>query len=258
MAADYSRTRKYASGRKRPRQRRRLARFVLLVLTVSVAVLLLRSRLFVVREIQVVGNSEKRANDVVAMSGLTLGMNIYEVNQEKIRGNLSADLYVELVGVQIELPDTVILEIRERTPCAAVNCAGVILLIDQEGVILERTSHLPQDENIIVVSGMDVGINVRGDKIESYTFGQLDAMKRLLSAVCDSSVRQIISELNVADMDNLYLVSTSGIQVLLGTEEMIEDKLVWMQAVLEKLTENGITKGVLDVSSGKNAVYADR
>ena len=67
-----------------------------------------------------------------------------------------------------------------------------------------------------------------------------------------------ISELNVADRYNLYLVSQTGVQIMLGDEENIPDKLVWARAVLEKLTQEGVRRGVLDVSTGKNAVYADR
>jgi len=258
MAADYSRSRNYPANRRRPRQKNRLGRFVMLVLVVSMAALLMRSRIFVIQEIRVVGNSVKSSQEVAALSGLTLGMSIYNVNKDTVAGNLSADPYVEVINVRTEMPHTVVLEIRERTPCAAVNCAGVILLTDQEGFILERLNHLPENENVIVVSGMNVSVNIRGDVIESHTAGQMQVMKRLLSAICASPAKRLISELNLSDLDNLYLVSNSGIQVLLGTEEMIEDKLIWMQAVLEKLTANGIMKGVVDVSSGKNAVYAER
>lgn len=258
MAADRSGTRKYNTGRRRPRQKNRLSRFVLLILVVALAVFVIRSRVLIVEEIQVVGNSKRSAQEIAARSGVSMGMSIYDVNADEIRGNLSADSYVELVDVKTVMPNTVVIEIKERTPCAAVNCAGVILLIDQEGFILERMSHLPADEDIIIVSGMNVSVNVRGDSVESHTSGQLMVMKQLLEAIGNSPARRLISELNIADLDNLYLVSTSGIQVLLGTEEMIEDKLVWMQAVLEKLTGGGVMRGVIDVSSGKNAVYADR
>ena len=68
----------------------------------------------------------------------------------------------------------------------------------------------------------------------------------------------VMSELNLSDRYNIYLVSTSGVQIMLGDEENIPDKLVWAQAVLEKLTQEGVRRGILDVSTGRNAVYADR
>ncbi|MBQ8954563.1 MAG: hypothetical protein IJ048_10635, partial [Clostridia bacterium] len=80
----------------------------------------------------------------------------------------------------------------------------------------------------------------------------------VLSEMDRQGMLSTISELNVADRYNLYLVSNTGVKIVLGDEENIPDKLVWARTVLEKLTQEGIMRGVLDVSTGKNAVYADR
>ena len=60
------------------------------------------------------------------------------------------------------------------------------------------------------------------------------------------------------DRFNLYMVSNTGVQIILGEKDDLDDKLVLARLVLEKLTEEGVMSGVLDVSTGKNAVYADR
>ena len=239
-------------------QNRRAFRFLLLLAAVCALVILVRGRIYVLREIEVTGNSMRSVSEIAGRSGLRLGMNIFNVDKEEVERNLSADPYVELLEARVELPDTVVLEIRERSACAAINCAGVILLTDQEGYILERLTGVPQDGNLIVVSGMDVSVGHQGDTIESGVSGQKTAMSAVLQAIRASGMEREISELNVSDMDNLYLVSGSGIQVLLGDETNLDDKLAWMRAVLDKLEQDGIMSGVLDVSSGKNAVYADR
>ena len=242
----------------RPRRNGRLSRFLVMMAAVAALAVLIRGQIFAVREIVVTGNSMRSDAEIAGLSGIRLGMNILNVNKEAVERNISADNYVELLEVRTELPDTVILEVRERTASAAVNCAGVIMLTDQNGFILERLTNLPRTNGIIVVSGMNVIIGAQGRTIESGTAGQLEIMSRVLGAICENGVQHLISELNVSDPDNLYLVSQTGIQVLLGDEEKLGDKLVWMQAVLEKLTQNGVMRGVLDVSSGKNATYADR
>ena len=43
--------------------------------------------------------------------------------------------------------------------------------------------------------------------------------------------------------------------VLLGTEENMEKKLVWMKYALADLESRGQTFGILDVSSGNQADY---
>ncbi len=239
------------------RRYKRLSGFVLLIAAIAVLVMLIQSSTLVLKEIKVNGDLlTKNDAEIVSLSGLRLGMNILRVDKKEIEGNFSANNRVELMDVHIQMPDTVVLEVRERTARAAVNCAGVILTIDMDGYILDRMSSIPQSGNIPVINGMDVRVSVQGKTIESGTKGQIEVMRNVLSAIYAADFQQSVSELNVSDLDNLYLISDSGIQILIGDDEMLDAKLAWTQAVLEVLTSEGVMNGVVDVSSGNNAVYS--
>ena len=80
----------------------------------------------------------------------------------------------------------------------------------------------------------------------------------IIEALRQKEMLDLVSELNVANLDEVYLVSVSGVQVVLGEAQDLTEKLEWMRAVLAELTRQGVMRGVLDVSTGKNAVYADR
>ena len=134
----------------------------------------------------------------------------------------------------------------------------MILLVDEEGYILNKSSVLPKIPNLILVSGMNVTISSQGRILEAEASHQIRDMRLLLAAIGDMGAEGMISELNVSDQDNLYLVSQSGIQILLGSSDRIEEKMAWAKAVLSVLTQEGIMRGVLDVSTGTNAVYAER
>ena len=84
----------------------------------------------------------------------------------------------------------------------------------------------------------------------------VNALQKLIAEIREDPIRELASELNIADPDNLYLVAHTGMQILLGDEERLPEKFVWARAVHEELQKKGVTRGVLDVSSGKNAVYA--
>ena len=103
---------------------------------------------------------------------------------------------------------------------------------------------------------MNVRISAHAKKIESGTDGQITAMSRVLNALDAAGMQMTVSELNVADPDNIYLISQSGIQILLGDDENLDAKLAWTQAVVDRLTAEGVMHGVVDVSSGNNAVYS--
>jgi len=240
------------------RRKKIMTALAVLMTALAILALVMCSQTFVLREVVVTGNTTRSSSEIAGLSGLQLGMNILSVDEQAVAKAFASSSYLDLLDVRVEMPDTVVLEVRERTVCAAVNCAGVILLIDEEGYILNKSSVLPKIPNLILVSGMNVTISSQGRILEAEASYQIRDMRLLLAAIRDIGAEGMISELNVSDQDNLYLVSQSGIQILLGSSDRIEEKMAWAKAVLSVLTQEGIMRGVLDVSTGTNAVYAER
>ncbi len=247
-----------ASPRRRGKRRQGAAvlRLIALVALLALALVLTKRRVFVLREVRVEGNRGYSASEIASMAGLTMGESIFDIDRAAVERGLSVNGDVKLVDFSVTWPDTVSLSVSERQARAAVNVAGVILLVDEDGQIMDRFSSVP--EGSVVVSGMDVSISAQGRRIESAKSWQLGDMKNVLAEVDAQDMLSVISELNVADRYNLYLVSNTGVKIVLGDEENMAAKLVWARTVLEKLTQEGVRRGVLDVSTGKNAVYADR
>lgn len=243
--------------RKRRRQRRKKRAFLLLVLALAGAFLLLRSRVFVLRQVNVQGNSRLSVEEVMRLAGLSYGESIFSVSERRIEQQLSGEISVELFSCERVLPDSVCLAIREREALACVHCGGEYLLIDETGYIMGRQENYP-DAGVLLVSGMDAYVDRQGKHVESSVSGRRTVMNQVIAALREKNMLSLASELNVANMDEVYLVSVSGVQVILGDTENLPDKLEWMRAVLAELTRKGVMRGVLDVSTGKNAVYADR
>lgn len=243
--------------RKRRRQRRKSRAFLLLVLALAGAFLLLRSRVFVLRQVNVQGNSRLSVEEVMHLAGLSYGESIFSVSERRIEQQLSGEISVELFSCERVLPDAVTLVIREREALACVHCGGEYLLIDETGYIMGRQESYPEGD-LLLVSGMDAYVDRQGKHVESSVSGRRTIMNQVIGALREKSMLSLASELNVANLDEVYLVSVSGVQVILGDTENLPDKLEWMRAVLAELTRKGVMRGVLDVSTGKNAVYADR
>lgn len=243
--------------RARMKYRRRLSYFLLAVVVVATSVLVFRSRVYTVRELLISGNTVYADAQIASLSGIVLGESMFRVSEARVRQSLAANPHIEFVSLSLRFPSTVELAVRERVPRAVVNCAGVLYIIDEDGFILEKMNRMP-DMDVILVSGMSVSVSGARERIEALLPGQFERMQAVLSALANQLLEQQISELNVGDLKNTYLVSKTGVQIILGDGERIAQKMTWAQAVLSDLTAQGITSGVLDVSTGENAVYADR
>ncbi|MEG1813435.1 MAG: FtsQ-type POTRA domain-containing protein [Clostridia bacterium] len=218
--------------------------------------ILLGTRVFVVKRVVVRGNNKISSADIVKMAGLEPGTSIFWVDLQDVRAGFERMGAVTLQKVTVTWPDTVELIVQERMPSAVVDYLGTAVLVDEQGVVMERLKSLP-DAGLPVVTGVNISaINV-GQCVASDVAGQCEAMSTVLKALAQAKLLGDVSELNVADLDNLYLMMRGGLVVILGDKSAMQDKLLWMQSVSAQLALEGKTTGKLDVSSGKSAIYAE-
>ena len=245
------------AGRRASSQRRMTAGCVGVAVVIAILVLLLRTGgSGKVSEIVVQGNERYADEEIENMAGIRRGDKLKALDENAVRRALEKKNAVELVGFSVD-GDTVTLTVRERQVRASVSSAGIVLLIDSDGTILERRDAMTEDVPVRV-SGLDLMIDVKGEKVESEKSGQMETVRRVLDAMAAQGLSDKMSELDVKDSYNLYMVTKTGLQIVLGDDEDLPEKMAWADAVFRELTAQGITRGVLDVSTGKNAAYADR
>jgi len=230
-----------------------------LVVTAVIALLalyLLMGNIFIVREITVEGNQSFSDADVIRMSGLSIGGSIFRVNTEETLRNLSLSGTVKPIDVAREYPSTIKLTVKEREPSIYVDCYGMILIVDDEGVMMQHVSTLPGEQYIYVTGLKPTYYNI-GRTLETDVKGQVEAMAAVVQAVKTANLVSQISELNVADPDNMYLIARSGMQILLGDAQKLPDKITIAVAAMNDLSARGIVGGRLDVRTGRFADFLE-
>ena len=85
--------------------------------------------------------------------------------------------------------------------------------------------------------------------------GQLQAMKSVLEALKAQGATGYVSELSLEYVKDIRIVTRTGMTVLLGDAENMNNKVVWMAGALRDLESRGETLGRLDVSSGSKADF---
>lgn len=241
---------------RRQQKKRSGQAFVILVVFFAVLIaLLLGNRLLRVRRIQVSGDYSVSDREIIDRSGLWSGQSIFSVKPEQVGLAFRNDGYLSLEKVEVRWPDTVELTVRERKAYACISYLGSLFLIDEYCVVMEKLGDLPSDD-LPRVTGMNVLGYAVGQTIRSGVTGQVETVQSVLHALEQNGAMDLLYELNVADRDDLYLITRGGMLVRLGDQSGMGDKILWMKSVLMQLTAEGILKGSLDVSSGKSAIYA--
>ncbi len=88
---------------------------------------------FFVSSIEV--NGEKRLTDkeVLALSGIKVGDNIFAIDLKKVSERLSAHPWIRFADVERRFPDAVVIRIEERQPVALARIGSRLFLVDRDG-----------------------------------------------------------------------------------------------------------------------------
>ena len=224
-------------------------RNVLIFLLVSLAVgLVIRGTVFTVRAAQVSGNVRMSDEAILQEAGVSLGMNMFELNESDVARRINANRYLSFEKLRMDWPDGVTLFVTERVPSAYAKAYGMLYTLAGDGKVLEESGDIDAALALPEVRGLQEGSITVGRKIVSESSARLRAYTALIEEMSLQGCLEQISVLNLADVDNILLVTTDGYTVQLGDRNDLRAKIGAMRAVRLKLIELGKEDGTINVA----------
>lgn len=229
------------------------ALFALLALLALAAVL--GMNVFQVHDVEVNGNTTVSAEDVVKLSGIEIGENIFKVNGSGVRTALQSDGLIEVKSISRVYPDKIVLDIVQRIPHGAISYMGRYVIVDDQGCVLDITDQLPAGQYPLIV-GVPVKHSEKGKPVQSHDESSMQAMQVVLAALQQQNALKLIAQADFTDLLNVRLLTRDGMVVELGKPTEMQAKATWLSAALPELNSAGHTKGTLYLTGGKGPVYA--
>lgn len=133
------------AARRNKRKRRNRGRFGFLYKVLSAAVIVAAivagcAVFFRVENIEVNGHSAYTAEQIIGAAEVEQGDNLFAVNKFKVMRQIISRLpYVDEISVSRRLPNTLVINVVECVPAAAIQGSDAWWIIDTKGKILERT-----------------------------------------------------------------------------------------------------------------------
>ena len=233
---------------------------IALVGALVVLLVLACSRVFVVRDVMVVGNRNLLKEEVVTQSGVNIGDNLLSITAGQLEKNLEGNRYIEYLSHSFDYRGTLTLNINERLGMAVVNVLGLYYVMDETGMVLECAgSSYPLSVSGPYVVRFALGSNVQvmiGEKLPVRDPAQLEVMARVLGELDREGLLVNASELSVKNVDNLFFTTRDGAKVELGDDSNLHTKLLIAREVLSIREPMGDLMGAkIDVSGGTSAHY---
>ena len=193
------------------------------------------SSAFAIESVEVTGNQQLTAAQVIAAAGLAVGQNVFAVGPEEARKRLLQKEWIETASVRRRLPGRYSIEVRERR-AVAIMAAGQLSLVSDEGQAFKTLE--PNDPaDLPVISGLDP--NLRTQDEQALSSALLSAVA-LLHDYQDAGLsrREPISEIHVESDAGLSLyVGADATYVRLG-KAPFRQKLERLREVLARLNKD--------------------
>lgn len=196
-----------------------------------------QSALFALEEVVVDGNQYLRIEEIMALAGIEMGMNLFDIDLRTAEEQLRADPRVAEAHLVRRLPRGIDLKIKERVPVAYVPLKQGFAALDVEGRVLsiseEARLRLPQVDLPGKSAYISPGTALSGNNLE----WQLQIAELLRP---DLIGRVAAIQSNDGRFD---LVLDTGIRVQLGDASGLADKLERLRVVLRSIgSDSAVTE----------------
>ncbi|MFY9140410.1 MAG: FtsQ-type POTRA domain-containing protein [Thermacetogeniaceae bacterium] len=200
-----------------------------------------QSPFFALQEIEVKGNKQLPQDEIVQKSGLSLGINYFDIDTGLVAKRLSSIPVIASVEVNKNLPNRMEIVVKEREPLALYCSQEGFAVIDGQGYCIEKNVVF-NDYDLPIITGLSPDILQPGEKVSNK-----ECLQSVL-AVLGEDVQQLISEIDLAQENSLIAYTRQGIPLLLGTPDQLSEKIEMAVSYLDLL---GTVEGIeyMDIRS---------
>jgi cell division protein FtsQ len=216
--------------------------WVLLLAAAGLLAYMFISADFYVWDVEVEGARWVRGQDLLQAAGLE-GLSIFYADPVVITRRLESLPQIARAEVTCDLPARVQVLVTERTPAAVWQNHGVQYWVDQEGVLFPRLGEL---ENPLIIVEQDGPARAAGDRVEARVVEAAGRLAELIPGV------RIVG---YSSADGLFFDIPQGYRVLTRPERDMEAVAAALQALLDKLSREGISARVLDLRYESRAYW---
>jgi hypothetical protein len=130
-----------------------------------------------VTRLEVVGTRHADQESVRGLAAGALEKNLFALDLERVVADVRRHPWVASAVVQRHLPDSLVIEVVERTPCALAVMEGQVLVLDTRGVAIDRYGPRFAEWSLPVFRGLDTLDAEVGYERSRRAAGQLEALR---------------------------------------------------------------------------------
>lgn len=204
-----------------------------IIFFIIIAILLLCSPIFDIRNIEIAGNSKNSKEKIISFSGLELHTNIFKFNKGLVKEKIKENAYIENVEVTRKLPSTVQIEVEEREAKYMLQFADSYVYINNQGYMLE-ISNEKLDVPILIGFTTDLSNIKAGNRINVADLNKMNMVIKIYEAAKSNGLGELITKIDISNEKNYTIIlEKEGKTVYLGDCSELNTRILYLKSILE-------------------------
>lgn len=206
----------------------------LFFILIGIIVFAMLSPIFNVTEVIVNGENNVPKEEVVGLSGVKIGENIFRINFTKSKKQLKQNGYIENVNIKRILPNKVEIDIKERTTTFIIKFGNGYAYINNQGYMLEISNN-KLDVPIILGISTPIEDIKGGNRLNKEDLKKLGTVLKIMAAANLKNIDTLITTIDITNDGNYTLYfETEQKTAYLGDCSDLETRMLYLVTILEK------------------------
>ena len=213
--------------------------------------LFLRSDYFIIKDIEVEGNTYYTDSEIKRIAEAKTGNNIiFNAEIDRMEGNLEQNPFFKTIKIKRKLPNTLVIEVEERTQMAAIEFGDKYVVIDEEGVVL-RMTHV--DPKVTILTGLTISKMDIGEPLEAEEKENLSMTLRMLKTMQEGDLYFKMIDVSKVVI-KAYIYDTL---IVKGTPSEVFSAIEAgdVQLVVSDLFDKGISRGTIKMGGSGTVIF---
>ncbi len=238
------------------KRKNKIIKWILIIILLATAVILfMMSSIFNIKEIVVVNNSKVSSQEIINLSQLIPGINMYKITNKTIKNNIKSNAYVEDVSIKRNINGTVTLDVKERRATYMLKFANAYVYINNQGYMIE-ISEEPLELPIITGFLTSNEEMKAGNRLNVDDLNKLDDVIKIMEVSKNTPLANIITEIDISNsMDYKLTVASEKKTVTIGDMTNLNIKLQMAGKVFS--AEKDRTGEIYFQDDGKKAIFKE-
>lgn len=207
---------------------------LIIALFVGIIIFMMTTSLFNVTKIEIIGNYRVTKQRIESLSQINLDVNTYRYSKAQIEGSIKEEPYIENVVVKRKLPNTIKIEVGERTPNYIIRYSSSYVYINNYGYILEISN---EPLSLPIIEGYTTSQEkiVPGNRLDSEDLEKLNTVLKITESMKNNEILDKVTNIDISDKNN-YIIKMEEQRktVYLGDASNINDRILMLKEILIK------------------------